>query len=375
MTELVDINGDGFADGYAQTADLNGDGYIDAAQVAADTNGDGIIDTLATAVDINGDGAVDALQLDTDFTGDGVADVSELAVDVNADGVADVTEVAVDVDQDGVADILASNDQTDSIWNDATLGASAWLAEDPASALTQTYTDYAIPSVVAPFDVTGTPAEDMALWDPQDDPASCAVATTNMLFRTVGIDVGEANVAYVFEEAGIYDPATGTDIDHIDAVIDAIADAAGLDVHAESVTGFTPESLEEMVNSGVRPLVGVDSSELYDPMTQTLNEAGLIPNAGHAVQVTGIVHTTEGDFVVINDPGFPDGAGMQIPMDQFMDAAEDYGFKAVALVDGATDSASNLLSRLAAPAVVAGGLVAAGMVISNRTKDATKDTE
>jgi hypothetical protein len=374
MSELIDLNGDGLADGYVESADLNGDGMIDAVQVGADTNGDGYIDSVATGVDLDGNGSMDAVQLDNDLDGDGLADVSQLEVDTNGDGIADVSEVAVDVNSDGVADILAASDPSASVWGDMDDGASSatWLVDDPGAALSNTYTDFSVPVLDASFDVTGSPAEDMALWDQQDDPSSCAVATTNMLFRSVGLDVGEANVAYVFEEAGIYDPATGTNPDSIDEVINAIAQASDLDVHAEAVSGFTPESLEEMLDSGVRPLVGVDASELYDPMTQTLNEAGLIPDAGHAVQVTGIVHTPDGDFVVINDPGAPDGAGMQVPMDQFMDAAEDYGFKAVALVDGAADAESHLLSGLMKGLAVGAGLLAVGAMTTSGGKSEPK---
>jgi hypothetical protein len=259
-------------------------------------------------------------------------------LDTDHDGIVDVEVAAADLDGDGVADILTSSDQVGDIWSD--VESAEPLVEtipgDPLVGPDGTYTDLSFPGYDALYEVHGTPDADMALWDQQDGPMSCAVATTNMMFQSVGIeDVGEDAIANTFERAGIYDPAVGTDPTLIDDQINIMAREMGLNMHAEEFNGFTPESLEEMLDNGIRPLVGVDSSELYDPMSRTLNEIGLIPDTGHAVQVTGIVRGEDGDFVVINDPAFPGGAGQHIPMDQFMDAAEDFGFTGVAVMDGA----------------------------------------
>jgi hypothetical protein len=164
----------------------------------------------------------------------------------------------------------------------------------------------------------------MDLWDLQDDPCSCAVATTNMMFRSLGLDPGEDAIADVFEEMGIYDPATGTNPFLIDDVINELAEHEDLDIQATEISGFDEEDLGDLLDAGVRPLVGVDSGELYD-------DSYVPPDTGHAVQVTGLIESPEGDFVVINDPGFPEGAGQTIPLNRFMAAADDFGFSAVSL--------------------------------------------
>ena len=174
------------------------------------------------------------------------------------------------------------------------------------------------------FEVHGTPMEDMALWDMQDDPCSCAVATTNMMFRSLGLDPGEDVIADVFEEMGIYDPAHGTDPYLIDDVINELAERADLDIQATEISGFDEETLAELLDAGMRPLVGVDAGELYDDLC-------IPPDSGHAVQVIGLKESPEGDFVVINDPGFEGGAGQEIPLSRFMAAADDFGFSAVSL--------------------------------------------
>jgi hypothetical protein len=198
------------------------------------------------------------------------------------------------------------------------------IEEDPFIALSGTHEVEPFTGYEEFYEVHGSPIEDMDLWDMQDDPCSCAVATTNMMFRSLGLDPGEDVIADVFEEMGIYDPAWGTDPYLIDDVINELAEHADLDVQATEISGFDEEDLSELLDAGVRPLVGVDSGELYD-------DDYVPPDTGHAVQVTGLIESPEGDFVVINDPGFPEGAGQTIPLNRFMAAADDFGFSAVSL--------------------------------------------
>lgn len=206
-------------------------------------------------------------------------------------------------------DLLSRSDTVGSIWNEVSIENI-----DPLSALSDIYT----------IEVHGTPDVDIAFWDQQDDPNSCAVATTNMMFRSLGLDPGESGIADVFEDMGIYDPASGTNPYLIDEVINHVAENAGINIQANEINGFTEETLIEMLEKGIRPMVGVDVSELYD-------DFWIPPDSGHAVQVTGIINTQEDNFVVINDPGFEEGAGQTIPLDRFMSAADDFGFTAVSI--------------------------------------------
>ena len=99
------------------------------------------------------------------------------------------------------------------------------------------------------YEVHGSPIEDIDLWDLQDDPCSCAVATTNMMFRSLGLDPGEDVIADVFEEMGIYDPAYGTDPYLIDDVINELADYADLDIEATEISGFDEGDLAELLEA------------------------------------------------------------------------------------------------------------------------------
>jgi hypothetical protein len=138
------------------------------------------------------------------------------------------------------------------------------IAEDPFIFLSATHEVEPFTGYEEFYEVHGSPIEDMDLWDLQDDPCSCAVATTNMMFRSLGLDPGEDAIADVFEEMGIYDPATGTNPFLIDDVINELAEHEDLDIQATEISGFDEEDLGDLLDAGVRPLVGVDSGELYD---------------------------------------------------------------------------------------------------------------
>lgn len=180
--------------------------------------------------------------------------------------------------------------------------------------------------------IHGTPIEDLSLWEQQQAPFSCAVATTDMLFRSYGFDVGEPLLASLFQSRGIYDPAMGTDVHQIAAVVNEATQSAGLHLEAVEINHFSEANLEALLDHGVRPLVGVNSAELYDPGVRFLNAIGVVPDTGHAVQLTGIIRNEQGTFAVINDPGLPGGGGQVLPMDLFLHAAAKMDNDAVVLV-------------------------------------------
>jgi len=335
MSELIDIDGDGIADGAVAPADLDNDGINETLVVGIDADGDGSPDALVMVSDTNADGIPDTEAFLADTNADGIMDFGQIGTDTDGDGVVDESVAIADQDGDGVPDVFASSDSSGSVWSD--LEQASIPNESPtfasASVGESEYSSDA--EIEAYLEIHGTPLEDMALWDQQDDPNSCAVATTEMLLRTEGVDVDESVIASIFESRGVYNPDIGSDPHMIDDVLNEMAIRADLNFHAVEVNGFTPESLQEMLDDGVRPLVCVDSSELAGDNARLLNEMGLIPDTGHAVQVTGIVENDEGKFVVINDPGSSDGAGRMIPMDTFLNASADFGNTAVALLDGA----------------------------------------
>jgi len=55
-----------------------------------------------------------------------------------------------------------------------------------------------------------------------------------------------------------------------------------------------------------------------------------MPDAGHAVSVTGVYQGDNGSWkVVINDPGYAHGAGRVVEAEHFLNAWNDFGRYAV----------------------------------------------
>lgn len=273
----------------------------------------------------------------SDIDGDGSPGSAAGELDLDGDGVADIQGISVAGDGDATPDILLQADAAQSIWGDLDDDPSAEVPEDLFEAMANACDELIFPGYAELMATSGTPDADMALWEQQEAPMSCAVATTNMMFKSMGLEPGEGLIADIFEELDVYDPIQGSKVDYIDDAINIMAATGGLDIQAETMTGLDVDDLGNLLHHGVRPLIAVDGAELYSGAGgRLLNDLGLLPDAPHAVQLIGIERTPEGDFAVINDPGFPGGAGQRIPMDAFTDAWEDSGNTCVAMSDGAT---------------------------------------
>ena len=337
-----------------------------------DLDGDGLADIELTGADLNGDGLPDVLGVAFDLNHDGIADIEAGAVDVDGDFVPDAGGVSADTGGYGQVDILATSDGVDAVWSGVEPASTPDMeVSDPYDLLSATHTEVTFPGAEAYYEVHGTPLADMQLWEEQDSMNSCAIATTNMMFRSVGIDsFTEDELASLFQSEGAYDPARGTAPDRIADTINMAAEAHGLSVYAVDYNGFDMDQLQELLDKGICPLVGVDSSELYGDPGMTYNELFNHPDAGHAVQVTGILHGPEGDFVVINDPGMPGGAGQNIPLDRFMDAAADCDFKAIAILHGGPTAVTEAAAGMPwlAPTLVGAGLLGAVLTRPRGTK-------
>jgi hypothetical protein len=186
--------------------------------------------------------------------------------------------------------------------------------------------------------IHGNPMGELSNFHPQDYQNSCAIATTSMIFKSLEHDLGEDFLSEAFQNVydplsgqnlHVYDPLQGTTIEFIDDTINAIANVKHWDIRADEIHGFTVDQLKEMLDSGNRILVSVDGYELYRDNGFTLNEIKGVPDSGHAVQLTGMIESANGSFVVVNDPGLPNGDGVEIPIDRFMNAAADFKHTAI----------------------------------------------
>ncbi len=337
-----------FDGGFAESSGGQGVPPGDVSGFSADFDGDGLTDFVMESVDLNNDGVPDISTLDVDINADGLADVSITGMDVDGDGVDDLVSMQIDTDGDGFVDeqyfegdvdaMLAVSDASHDVWGDMASesvpadGTPGQLdsGEGGFEALSLTYDELTFDGFEDFYAIHGTPIEDMSLWDPQDDPNSCAVATTSMMFASLGLEVSEDVLAEEFLRQGIYDVSSGTDPRLMPDAINEFAFANGLEVEAFNITATTVEDFEQALDAGFRPLVSIDFIEIYGSADdKLLNDFGLVPDAGHAVQLIGIEHTPDGSYAIFNDPDV--SAGMRVPVDVFMEATADFGGLCVAM--------------------------------------------
>ena len=95
-------------------------------------------------------------------------------------------------------------------------------------------------------------------------------------------------------------------------------------IDAEIETGLTLTDLETCLDEGRSIILGVDSSDIWN---EPADPAELVDKADHALVITAI--DTERGFVVLSDPGHPEGNQRIVPLTDFVEAWSDSGNMAV----------------------------------------------
>jgi hypothetical protein len=168
-------------------------------------------------------------------------------------------------------------------------------------------------------EVIGNPEEWAYYYSAQTLPDSCAVVAQQGILKTFGIDVTESELVNYAEDAGIYVPGQGTTLDDVGDILDHFG------VKNERLSGGELDNLVNELKQGNRVIVGLDANEIWVPeasLNPFNNWKSELPDAGHAVWVTGI--DEENGVVYMNDSGVPDGQGRKVDIDDFLNAWEDY---------------------------------------------------
>lgn len=255
-----------------------------------DTDGDGIADT--TLIDSTGDGFVDTVVEHDPWTG-----ATAVARDLTGDGNIDV--VAVDHDGDGLVDEAWGDDVHDPDAPDGTQVGPF----DPGSAG---------PPPEPGDGIHGEPRADIEYHQVQPGPVDCLPTSVSMVLseitgETVPAEdlVGLANDLGFMVDDGMAAEGALTLLEHHGA-------------DAELTSG-TLDDLRAALGSGDPIIVGLDAADVYwgggGPFDPGLE-------SGHAVVITGMDDGPPG-AVYVNDPGLPSGAGVEIPLELFVDAWED----------------------------------------------------
>jgi len=291
----VDMDQDGFAE--TTITDFDGDGVGDAfdsidpntgtEMIALDSDGDGLLDTVVS--DADGDGVFETAMTDTD--GDGQLDTS---FDPNTGETTDGPFTPFD---DGSTDTTDGTETDDSD------------TEDDG--------------------IHGDPMAEIPYHQAQAGNNDCLPTSIAMvLSEATGTDVPASDVVDLANQLGVLGE-TGMSMD------DGLALLEHWGVDAQVETGSLDE-LRTLLDADTPVIIGLDADDLYGTGDSPFSD-DLV--SGHAVVITGI--DDEAGLVYINDPGFPDGAGVAISISEFEDAwtdADHTMIVAEADGDGTTDA-------------------------------------
>jgi hypothetical protein len=168
--------------------------------------------------------------------------------------------------------------------------------------------------------------------------------------QTTAFDCDVVAQKMILDDFGVVDPRTGQPVSEAQLVYDAtvhgwltdhgtsiddmgrLLEFYGVDCHHGHGLG----SMMQELSAGKRVIVAVDADELWSQDWHSIALWDVIQKSpNHAILIKGIKQTAQGHLVaVVNDPGQPNGAGVEYPLEQFEEAFNDSDFHYVA-----TDSA------------------------------------
>jgi len=186
--------------------------------------------------------------------------------------------------------------------------------------------------------VIGNPSQESHHWHLQQIPNGCAIANEQAaIAHLTGHTYTQAQLASYEQAHGGYDPHHGTTGGHFGQAIEHFAH-----VPVDRHFGGTVNEIAQKLHHHEEVFVGVNAQALNLPDAHSaLGHAA--PNlfdpqryahqpADHIVQVTGVEcdrQTGQPNYVVVNDPGTPNGRAMEVPIEQFKVAmAASHGYVA-----------------------------------------------
>jgi hypothetical protein len=164
--------------------------------------------------------------------------------------------------------------------------------------------------------------------------------------QTTGFTCDLTAEKMILDAFGVIDPRTGEPVSEAQLVYDAtvhgwltdqgttiedmgrLLDYYGIDCHHGQ--GLIP-MMQELAH-GKQVMVAVDADELWSQDWRIVALQDIVHKSpNHVILIKGIKQDEEGHLVaVVNDPGQPDGAGVEYPLEQFKEAFNDSGYHFVA---------------------------------------------
>jgi hypothetical protein len=181
--------------------------------------------------------------------------------------------------------------------------------------------------------VIGNPAVDMDSWYHQIHHDTCAIASQGFIIESLtGHHIPEDILMHEAQQNGWYSPGGGTPMYHVGDLLEAY----GIQVlHKE---GASLADIAAELRQHQKVIVGVNGEDFWyhgspnDPLADYPGIPG--QHADHAVEVIGINDAQpDHPLVIINDPGSPNGRGVEVPADLFYQAWSTSGYYMVATTD------------------------------------------
>lgn len=322
-TQGVDTDGDGLIDAAVTSAayDTNGDFYTDMTVDGIDNNMDGIIDSFLYSGDLDMDGIFETSGMELDTNGDGSMDYySETRmVDTDGDLMPDTLVFSEDLNHDNIFETVEvyDGDEIDTFFNQEAFDGFDSNNMNNQGNFGASESSFMPNSPEIDYDsLVGSPGEDMQYWEYQGYSGPCAIYA--QMFAYEGLTGKECDIDELIDvatENGWYD-GSGTSMEDMDKILDYL----GMDT--ELTYDNEIDDIIHTLENGGKVVVAVDGDEIW----YGDNDDMYTPNSpNHAIEVIGVDYSSGEPMVILNDSGTPDGQGLMVPMDQFVDAWDDSG--------------------------------------------------
>jgi hypothetical protein len=163
----------------------------------------------------------------------------------------------------------------------------------------------------------GDPVDQLPVWHEQMHPDSCAIVSQEFILHSItGHDIPEDTLMHEATAHGWYTPGGGTPMNDVGNLLELHG------IHVEREDGASLADIAQRLEAGQEVIVGVNAEDIWyhgtpaDPLTSYPGIPGQA--ADHAVEVIGIDNSDPAHpMVILNDPGTPDGRGLEVPADVF----------------------------------------------------------
>lgn len=315
----LDSTGSGEVDTIISLADPTGEtGWV----VAVDSDHNGTPDYYQGMLDLDEDGFVETFFIADDYSQNGEPDHMKFYMDLDQDGEYEMTasrhadNTNPDIQYRVEADFDFDHDHQSDYHFEDVIPAGY---ED--TSLFDLHTSVGSADANGCFDpntpehlVSGTPAQDMEVWQYQDNTNRCSLYTQMFAIEQLTgehIDVDQfVNDAI---EHGWFTEEGGTATLNMDKML------TYYNIDHDVYFDTDMEHLESELNSGNKLIVSVDSGQIWYGEDNDIFSP--TTTADHALQVIGIDHShPDNPMVVLNDSGTINGCGEMVPLDIFENA-------------------------------------------------------